>query len=66
MSYRSLIIIEYSKKYVTKTIARKLGRSYLAVQKKAIKLGIELHSEKDPWKKWMIDYLKDNINDIAY
>jgi len=56
------LLIAYSKKYVTKTIAKKLGRSYLAVQKKAIKLGIELHSEVDPWKKWMIDYLKDNIN----
>ena len=56
------LLREYSKKYVTKTIARKLGRSYIAVQKKAIKLGIELSSEKDPWKKWMIDYLKDNIN----
>ena len=56
------LLREYSKKYVTKTIARKLGRSYLAVQKKAVKLGIELHSTPDPWKKWMIDYLKDNIN----
>lgn len=56
------LLVEYSKKYVTKTIAKKLGRSYLAVQKKAIKLGIELHSTPDPWKKWMIDYLKDNIN----
>lgn len=56
------LLREYAKKYVTKTIARKLGRSYIAVQKKAIKLGIELHSEPDPWKKWMIDYLKDNIN----
>ena len=56
------LLREYSKKYVTKTIAKKLGRSYLAVQKKAVKLGIELHSTTDPWKKWMIDYLKDNIN----
>lgn len=56
------LLREYSKKYVTKTIARKLGRSYLAVQKKAIKLGVELHSTPDPWKKWMVDYLKDNIN----
>ena len=56
------LLREYSKKYVTKTIAKKLGRSYLAVQKKAIKLGLELHSSPDPWKKWMIDYLKDNIN----
>ena len=56
------LLREYSEKYITKTIAKKLGRSYLSVQKKAIKLGIKLHSEKDPWKKWMIDYLKDNIN----
>lgn len=56
------ILREYSKKYVTKTIAKKLGRSYLSVQKKAVKLGIELHGTTDPWKKWMIDYLKDNIN----
>lgn len=56
------ILREYSEKYVTKTIAKKLGRSYLAVQKKAVKLGIELHSTPDPWKKWMINYLKDNIN----
>lgn len=56
------LLKEYAKKYVTKTIAKKLGRSYLAVQKKALKLGIELHSEVDPWKKWMIDYLKENIN----
>ncbi len=56
------LLLEYSKKYVTKTIAKKLGRSYLAVQKKAVKLGIKLHSTPDPWKKWMIDYLKDNIN----
>ncbi len=56
------LLREYSKKYVTKTIARKLGRSSLSIQKKAIKLGVELHFEKDPWKKWMIDYLKDNIN----
>ena len=58
------LLREYSKKYVTKTIAKKLGRSYLAVQKKAVKLGIELHSTPDPWKKWMIDYLKDNINKL--
>lgn len=56
------LLREYSKKYVTNTIAKKLGRSYLSVQKKAIKLGIVLHSTPDPWKKWMIDYLKDNIN----
>lgn len=56
------LLREYSKKYLTKTIAKKLGRSYISVQKKAVKLGIELHSKKDPWKKWMIDYLKDNIN----
>lgn len=56
------LLLEYSKKYVTKTIAKKLGRSVVAVQKKAIKLGIELHSTPDPWKKWMVDYLKDNIN----
>lgn len=56
------LLRDYSKKYVTKTIAKKLGRSYLAVQKKAVKLGIELHSTSDPWKKWMIDYLRDNIN----
>lgn len=56
------LLCEYSQKYVTKTIAKKLGRSYLAVQKKAVKLGIDLHSTTDPWKKWMIDYLKDNIN----
>ncbi len=56
------LLREYAKKYVTKTIAKKLGRSYLAIQKKAIKLGIELHSSPNPWKKWMIDYLKDNIN----
>lgn len=58
------LLIEYSKKYVTKTIAKKLGKSYLAVQKKALKLGIELHSTTDPWKKWMIEYLKENINNI--
>ena len=56
------LLLKYSKKYVTKTIAKKLGRSYLAVQKKAVKLGIELRRTPDPWKKWMIDYLKDNIN----
>lgn len=56
------LLREYAPKYITKTIAKKLGRSILSVQKKAIKLGIELHGEKDPWKKWMIDYLKDNIN----
>lgn len=56
------LLREYAPKYITKTIAKKLGRSVLSVQKKAIKLGIELHGEKDPWKKWMIDYLKDNIN----
>lgn len=55
------LLIEYSQKYVTKTIAKKLGRSYIAVQKKAVKLGIELHSTNDPWKKWMVDYLKDNF-----
>ena len=42
------LLREYSKKYVTKTIAKKLGRSYLAVQKKAVKLGIELHSTPKP------------------
>ena len=56
------LLLEYSKKYVTKTIAKKLNRSYLAVQKKAIKLGLELHSTPNPWKKWKLDYLKDNIN----
>jgi len=55
-------LIEYSKKYVAKTIAKKLNRSYIAVQKKAIKLGIELRFTTDPWKKWMIEYLKENIN----
>lgn len=56
------LLREYSTKYVTKTIAEKLGRSVLSVQKKAIKLGIVLQGEKDPWEKWMIDYLKENIN----
>lgn len=56
------LLREYAPKYVTSTIAKKLGRSYIAVQKKALKLGVELHSEVDPWKKWMIEYLKENIN----
>ncbi len=56
------LLRECAPKYVTKTIAKKLGRSILSVQKKAIKLNIELHGEKDPWKKWMIAYLKENIN----
>ena len=30
------LLREYSKKYVTKTIAKKLGRSYVAVQKKRL------------------------------
>ena len=56
------LLREYSKKYVIKTIAKKLNRSCIAVDHKAQKLGIKLRTERDPWKKWMIDYLKDNIN----
>ena len=58
------LLREYSNIYLTDEIAKKLGRSYLSVQKKAIKLGIELHSEEDPWEDWMIEYLKENINKI--
>ena len=58
------LLREYSNIYLTDEIAKKLGRSYLSVQKKAIKLGIELHSEEDPWEEWMIEYLKENINNI--
>ena len=58
------LLREYSNIYLTDEIAKKLGRSYLSVQKKAIKIGIELHSEEDPWEDWMIEYLKENINKI--
>ena len=58
------LLREYSNIYLTDEIAKKLGRSYLSVQKKAIKLGIELHPEEDPWEEWMIEYLKENINNI--
>ena len=55
------LLREYADKYITKTIARKLNKSIVSVQKKALKEGILLHGSNDPWKKWMIDYLKDNI-----
>lgn len=58
------LLREYADKYLTEEIATKLGRSYLAVQKKANKLGIILHSENDPWEDWMIEYVKENINKI--
>ena len=57
------LLREYSTKYITKTIAKKLNRSTNSVKKKALKEGIKLHFKNDIWKKWMIDYLKDNIND---
>ena len=56
------LLREYSKKYVGKTIAKKLNKSYVAVQKKALKEGIEINYKKDIWKKWMVYYLKDNID----
>lgn len=56
------LLREYSTKYITKTIAKKLNKSVVAIQKKAIKEGIILHGQRDIWKKWMIDYLKDNID----
>ncbi len=56
------LLAEYSKNCYTQDIANKLGRSYIAVQKKALKLGIELRSEPDPWDEDKIEYLKKNIN----
>lgn len=56
------LLIEYSKKYLVKTIARKMNRSEQSIIHKAQKLGIQLKYQTNPWKKWMIDYLKDNIN----
>ena len=56
------LLREYANKYVIKNIAKKLNKSELAVKKKAAKEKIILHSKKDIWKKWMVDYLKDNIN----
>jgi len=56
------LLIEYSKKYLAKTIAKRLGRSYESVKQKAKRMGIELKYENDIWKKWMVDYLKDNVN----
>ena len=56
------LLREYSKKYITKTIAKKMNKSVVAIQKKALKLGIELHGKKDIWIKWKEDYLKDNVN----
>lgn len=58
------LLREYADIYLTEEIATKLGRSYLAVQKKANKLGIILHSENDSWEDWMIEYVKENINKI--
>ena len=58
------LLRKYSSLYLTQEIAEKLGRSYLSVQKKALKLGIELHSEEDPWEDWMINYLMENINKV--
>ena len=55
------LLREYADKYITKNIAKKLNKTVVAVKKKAEKEGIKLHSSNDPWKKWMIDYLKDNI-----
>ena len=52
------LLRKYSNIYLTQEIAQKLGRCYLSVQKKANKLGIELHSEEDSWEEWMIDFLK--------
>lgn len=56
------LLIEYSKKYLVKTIAKKMNRTEQAIIHKAQKLEIQLKYQTDPWKKWMIDYLKDNIN----
>ena len=56
------LLREYADIYLTEEIAKKLGRSYLAVQKKANKLGIILHSENDSWEDWMIEYVKENIS----
>lgn len=58
------LLKEYASKYVTLEIAQKLGKSYLAVQKKANKLGIILHSEESFWEDWKIEYLKENINKL--
>lgn len=56
------LLRKYSKQYITKNIAKKLNKSILSVQKKAIKEGIVLHGKTNPWKKWMVDYLIDNYD----
>lgn len=54
-----------STKYLNKTIAKKLNRSLQEVNKKARELGITLIFKRPVWKKWMIKYLKENINKIS-
>ena len=56
------LLEEYASKYVTKTIAKKLNRSIAAIRHKANTLNIKLNDKKDPWKKWMLYYLKDNYD----
>lgn len=52
-------------KYLNKTIARKLGRSINELNKKARELGIELIFKRPVWKKWKVNFLKDNINVLS-
>lgn len=56
------LLKNYADKYVAKTIAKKLNKPYNSVKKRALKEGITLIYKRDIWKKWMIDYLKDNID----
>ena len=52
-------------KYLNKTIARKLDRSVIEVNKKARELGIELIFKRPVWKKWKVKFLKENLNSMS-
>lgn len=56
------LLRELAPKYLGKTIAKKLNKSYTAIKKKAIEENIEIKYKPNKWKKWMIYYLKDNID----
>ena len=52
-------------KYLNKTIARKLNRSIIELNKKARELGIDLIFKRPVWKKWKVKFLRENINILS-
>lgn len=57
------LLREYAKEYGKRPIARMLKKAVATIEAKAEEEGIVLNGFRDPWEPWMIEYVKENIND---